>query len=53
VITHVSDLSCQNEIFKNPDSRPVLLNLCAVAHLCAARAVEVCRGRMAEIKSFQ
>jgi len=31
----------------------VLPNLCAAAHKCAARAVEVIRGRMSEIKSFQ
>jgi len=31
----------------------VLPNLCAAAHECAARAVEVCRGRMSEIKSFR
>ena len=30
----------------------VLPNLCAAAHKCAVRAVEVCRGRMSEIKSF-
>jgi len=30
----------------------VLPNLCAAAHKCAARAVEVCCGRMSEIKSF-
>jgi len=34
-------------------SRPVLPNLCAAAHKCAARALEVCRGRMSEIKSYQ
>ena len=40
-------------------SNAVLPNLCAVAHLCAAahkcaaRAVEVCRGRISEMKSFQ
>src|SRR6218665_1289104 len=33
--------------------RAVLPNLCASAHKCAARAVEVFRGRMSEIKSFQ
>ena len=33
--------------------RAVLPNMCAAAHKCAARAVEVCRGRMLEIKSFQ
>ena len=27
--------------------------LCAAAYKCAARAVEVCRGRMSEIKSLQ
>ena len=32
---------------------PVLPNLFAPAHKCAARAVEMCRGRMSEIKSFQ
>jgi len=31
----------------------VLSNLCAAAHKCAARAVEVCRARISEIKSFQ
>jgi len=31
----------------------VLPNLCAAAHKCDARAVEVCRGRMSEVKSFQ
>jgi len=31
----------------------VLPNLCAAVHKCAARAVEVCRGRMTEIKSNQ
>jgi len=31
----------------------VLPNLCSAAHKCAARAVEVCRGWMSEIKSFQ
>ena len=31
----------------------MLPNLCAAAHKCAARAVEVCHSRMAEIKSFQ
>src|SRR6218665_877183 len=34
-------------------STAVLPNLCAAAHKCAARAVEVCRCRMSEIKSFQ
>jgi len=33
--------------------RPVLPNLCATAQKCAARAVEMCRGRMSEINSFQ
>src|SRR6218665_1130161 len=33
--------------------KAVLPNLCAAAHKCAARAVEVCRGRISEIKSFQ
>jgi len=28
----------------------VLPNLCAAAHKCDARAVEVCRGRMSEIR---
>src|SRR6218665_316251 len=42
----------------NPDSpyekvtRAVLPNLCAAAHKCAARAVQVCRGRMSEINSL-
>ena len=31
----------------------MLPNLCATAHKCPARAVEVFRGRMSEIKSFQ
>ena len=34
-------------------SKAVLLNLCAVAHKCVARAVEVCHGRMSEINTFQ
>ena len=34
-------------------SRTVLPNLCAAAHKCAARAVEVCRGQMSEINTFQ
>jgi len=33
--------------------KAVLPNLCAAAHKCAAKAVEVCRGRISEIKSFQ
>src|SRR6218665_3126438 len=33
-------------------ARAVLPNLCAAAHKCVARAVEVCRGRMSEIKIF-
>ena len=33
--------------------RAVLPNLCAAAHKYAARAVEVYRGRMSEIRSFQ
>jgi len=33
-------------------SNPVLPNLCATAHKCARRVVEVCRGRMSEIKKF-
>ena len=31
-------------------ARPVLPNLCAAAHKCAAIATEVYRGRMSEIK---
>jgi len=34
-------------------SKAVLPNLCAAAQKCAARALEVCRGRMSEIKSYQ
>jgi len=35
------------------DFRAVLPNLCAAAQKCAARAVDVCCGRMSEINSFQ
>jgi len=34
-------------------SNTVLPNLCAAAHKCVARAVEVCRGQMSEINTFQ
>src|SRR6218665_871351 len=34
-------------------STPVLPNLSAAAHKCAAKAVTVCCGRMSEDKSFQ
>ena len=33
-------------------SSAVLPNLCAAAHKCAARAAELYRGRMSEIKIF-
>jgi len=41
------------DVMTVPYAKAVLPNLCAAAHKCVARAVEVCRDRMSEIKSFQ